>query len=115
MGLDATGAIAAVDVVGQYVFGTTLAYVNQLAEEGKPSEVPEVGGGSMTPSSSPTWRERSGSPSTSAGTGCSIAAYACSCEASSSSGSVVRHHLGRVPRSEGFVELEAVEPAPPEV
>ena len=48
MGLDATDAIAAVDVVGQYVFGTTLAYVNQLAAEGKPSEVPEVGGGSMT-------------------------------------------------------------------
>ena len=46
MGLDPTDAIAAVDVVGQYVFGTTLAYVNHLAQEGQSSEAPETGEGS---------------------------------------------------------------------
>jgi AcrR family transcriptional regulator len=43
MGLDPTDAIAAVEVVGQYVFGTTLAYVNSLAQENPPPEVPETG------------------------------------------------------------------------
>jgi AcrR family transcriptional regulator len=46
MGLDPTDAIAAVDVVGQYVFGTTLAYVNHLAQENQSSEAPETGEGS---------------------------------------------------------------------
>lgn len=43
MGLDPTDAIAAVDVIGQYVFGTTLAYVNNLAQEKSPPDVPETG------------------------------------------------------------------------
>ena len=33
LGLQPTDAIAAVDVIGQYVFGTTLAYVNHLAQQ----------------------------------------------------------------------------------
>lgn len=45
MGLGPTDAIAAVDIVGQYVFGTTLAHVNQQAAEAQQSEVPETGGG----------------------------------------------------------------------
>lgn len=45
IGLAPTDAIAVVDVVGQYVFGTTLAYVNHLAAEAAP-DVPETGGDS---------------------------------------------------------------------
>jgi len=44
LGLDPTDAIAAVDVIGQYVFGTTLAYVNHLAQEVQSPDVPETGG-----------------------------------------------------------------------
>lgn len=44
MGLAPTDAIAAVDVIGQYVFGTTLAYVNHLAQENPSQDVPETGG-----------------------------------------------------------------------
>lgn len=44
MGLGPTDAIVAVDVVGQYVFGTTLAYVNHLAAEAQAPEAPETGG-----------------------------------------------------------------------
>ncbi len=43
MGLGPTDAIAAVDNIGQYVFGTTLAYVNRLAQEGQSAQVPETG------------------------------------------------------------------------
>jgi AcrR family transcriptional regulator len=46
VGLEPTDAIAAVDVLGQYVFGTTLAYVNHLHREGQSSETPETGGAS---------------------------------------------------------------------
>lgn len=46
IGLGPTDAIAAVDVIGQYVFGTTLAYVNALAREGDAQDVPETGGDS---------------------------------------------------------------------
>jgi AcrR family transcriptional regulator len=46
VGLSPTDAITAVDVVGQYVFGTTLAYVNYLARENPSPDVPETGGGS---------------------------------------------------------------------
>jgi AcrR family transcriptional regulator len=54
MGLDPTDAIAAVEVVGQYVFGTTLAYVNHLAQEARPPDVPETGGQSgITPEAFP--------------------------------------------------------------
>ncbi len=44
IGLHPTDAIAAVDIIGQYVFGTTLAYVNHLAQQNPPPEVPETGG-----------------------------------------------------------------------
>ncbi|WP_084125933.1 TetR/AcrR family transcriptional regulator [Demequina sp. NBRC 110054] len=44
MGLAPTDAIAAVDVIGQYTFGTTLAYVNHLAQEERGPDVPETGG-----------------------------------------------------------------------
>jgi AcrR family transcriptional regulator len=44
LGLQPTDAIAAVDVIGQYVFGTTLAYVNHLAQQSQPPDVPETGG-----------------------------------------------------------------------
>ncbi len=44
MGLAPTDAIAAVDIIGQFVFGTTLAYVNHLAQEEPGPEVPETGG-----------------------------------------------------------------------
>ncbi len=44
MGLGPTDAIVAVDVVGQFVFGTTLAYVNALAAEERGPDVPETGG-----------------------------------------------------------------------
>ncbi len=53
IGLDPTDAIAAVDIIGQYVFGTTLAYVNQLAAERKASEVPQLGEGAMAPEQFP--------------------------------------------------------------
>lgn len=43
IGLQPTDAIAAVDVIGQYVFGTTLAYVNHLAQESPAPDVPETG------------------------------------------------------------------------
>ncbi|MEZ5097169.1 MAG: TetR/AcrR family transcriptional regulator [Nocardioides sp.] len=46
LGLTPTDAIAAVDVVGQYVFGTTLAYVNHLAQEDQATQAPEPGGDS---------------------------------------------------------------------
>jgi AcrR family transcriptional regulator len=46
MGLAPTDAIAVVDVLGQYVFGTTLAYVHYLAQEGQTQDVPETGGDS---------------------------------------------------------------------
>lgn len=42
MGLEPTDAIAAVDIIGQYVFGTTLAYVNHLAQEGQTPDVPDT-------------------------------------------------------------------------
>ncbi len=45
MGLSPTDAVAAVDVIGQYTFGTTLAYVNHLAQESQPPEVPQTGEG----------------------------------------------------------------------
>ena len=45
IGLDSTDAITAVDVVGQYVFGTTLAYVNAQAADGPPAAIPETGDG----------------------------------------------------------------------
>lgn len=44
MGLSPADAITAVDVVGQYVFGATLAYVNYLARENPSPDVPETGG-----------------------------------------------------------------------
>jgi AcrR family transcriptional regulator len=44
VGLEPTDAVAAVDVIGQYVFGTTLAYVNHLAQEVRSADVPETGG-----------------------------------------------------------------------
>ena len=54
MGLPPTDAIAAVDVMGQYVFGTTLAYVNHLAQEDRAPDVPETGGESgITPAEFP--------------------------------------------------------------
>jgi TetR/AcrR family tetracycline transcriptional repressor len=54
LGLAPTDAIAVVDVVGQYVFGTTLAYVNQLDRETGPPEAPETGGDSgITPEDFP--------------------------------------------------------------
>ena len=54
LGLDPTDAIAAVDVIGQYVFGTTLAYVNALAREGGTDDAPEAGGDSgVTPEEFP--------------------------------------------------------------
>jgi TetR/AcrR family tetracycline transcriptional repressor len=43
LGLHPTDAIAAVDIIGQYVFGTTLAYVNQLAAQ---AGAPGTGGDS---------------------------------------------------------------------
>ena len=46
MGLEPTDAIAAVDVIGQYVFGTTLAYVNHLTQDAPSPDVPETGEGS---------------------------------------------------------------------
>lgn len=46
LGLEATDAIAAVDVIGQYVFGTTLAYVQQMAAQQRASAAPESGGDS---------------------------------------------------------------------
>ena len=46
LGLQPTDAIAAVDVVGQYVFGTTLAYVNHVAQEEQAKSLPETGGDS---------------------------------------------------------------------
>lgn len=54
MGLAPTDAIAVVDVVGQYVFGTTLAYVNNQAQQEPPPDVPETGGESgITPEDFP--------------------------------------------------------------
>ena len=54
LGLSPTDAIAAVDIIGQYVFGTTLAYVNRLAQEGQSEDVPEPGGESgITPAEFP--------------------------------------------------------------
>jgi AcrR family transcriptional regulator len=54
MGLGPTDAIIAVDVIGQYVFGTTLAYVNQLAAEAQAPQTPETGGESgITPAEFP--------------------------------------------------------------
>ncbi len=54
IGLEPTDAIAAVDVIGQYVFGTTLAYVNALARAGDAEDVPETGGDSgITPEEFP--------------------------------------------------------------
>jgi TetR/AcrR family tetracycline transcriptional repressor len=44
IGLHPTDAIAAVDIIGQYVFGTTLAYVNHLAQQNPPPDVPDTGG-----------------------------------------------------------------------
>ena len=44
LGLAPTDAIAAVDVIGQYVFGTTLAYVNRLSRAEPAAEVPATGG-----------------------------------------------------------------------
>ena len=49
VGLEPTDAITAVDVVGQYVFGTTLAYVNRLLAESQTDDVPETGGDSGLP------------------------------------------------------------------
>jgi TetR/AcrR family tetracycline transcriptional repressor len=46
IGLQPTDAIAAVDIIGQYVFGTTLAYVNHLAQQEAQPDVPETGGDS---------------------------------------------------------------------
>jgi hypothetical protein len=46
MGLHPARAIAAVDVIGQYVFGTTLACVNYLAQQAPQPDVPETGGDS---------------------------------------------------------------------
>jgi AcrR family transcriptional regulator len=46
MGLEPTDAIAAVDVIGQYVFGTTLAYVNHVADQDAAEGAPETGGDS---------------------------------------------------------------------
>ncbi len=43
IGLHPTDAIAAVDIIGQHVFGTTLAYVNHLAQQNPPPDVPETG------------------------------------------------------------------------
>ena len=42
IGLNPTDAIAAVDVIGQYVFGTTLAYVNHLAQEEQATQAPQT-------------------------------------------------------------------------
>jgi AcrR family transcriptional regulator len=54
LGLEPTDAIAAVDVIGQYVFGTTLAYVNHLAQQTPPPDVPETGGDTgITPADFP--------------------------------------------------------------
>lgn len=44
IGLDPTDAIAAVDVIGQYVFGTTLAYVNHLSGQNPDADMPETDG-----------------------------------------------------------------------
>jgi TetR/AcrR family transcriptional regulator, tetracycline repressor protein len=44
VGLHPTDAIAAVDIIGQYVFGTTLAYVNHLSQPDESTSVPEAGG-----------------------------------------------------------------------
>ncbi|HSK48087.1 MAG TPA: TetR/AcrR family transcriptional regulator C-terminal domain-containing protein [Coriobacteriia bacterium] len=38
LGLTATDAVSAVDVVGQYIFGTTMAYANYLADSERPEE-----------------------------------------------------------------------------
>jgi AcrR family transcriptional regulator len=46
IGLGPTDAIAAVDIVGQYVFGTTLAHVNHLAQEDQATASPETSGDS---------------------------------------------------------------------
>lgn len=46
IGLNPTDAIAAVDIIGQYVFGTTLAYVNYLTQQGQTPDVPDTGGDS---------------------------------------------------------------------
>lgn len=54
LGLHPTEAIAAVDIIGQYVFGTTLAYVNQLAAQAEASAAPEAGGeGGIEPDAFP--------------------------------------------------------------
>jgi hypothetical protein len=41
LGLSPTDAIAAVEVIGHYVFGATLAYANNLAAGERASEAPE--------------------------------------------------------------------------
>lgn len=46
LGLQPTDAIAAVDVVGQFVFGTTLSYVNHIAQEEQATSLSETGGDS---------------------------------------------------------------------
>lgn len=42
IGLDPTQAIAAVDIIGQYVFGTTLAHVNHLTQEEQATQAPQA-------------------------------------------------------------------------
>lgn len=49
MGLEPTDATAAVDNVGQFVFGTTLAYVNRLTAEEQQEEIPEMDGAGGIP------------------------------------------------------------------
>ena len=54
IGLKPTDAIAVVDIVGQFVFGTTLAYVSRMAQEDPAPDVPETGGDSgMAPEEFP--------------------------------------------------------------
>lgn len=84
IGLNPTDAIAAVDIIGRYVFGTTLADVNHLAQEERATQAPQASDETgIPPRSSPTSCAPSANPTTWVGTRCSIAASTQSCAASS--------------------------------
>lgn len=53
LGLGATDAMVAVEVIGQYVFGTTLAYTNRLADSETATEPPSDETDGVTPEAFP--------------------------------------------------------------
>ncbi len=53
IGLEPTDAITAVDVIGQYVFGTTLAYANHIAESELNAGTGETDFSAITPDEFP--------------------------------------------------------------